>query len=374
VTDINNDLLAPKLLRWYERYGRHDLPWQRQATPYAIWLSEIMLQQTQVTTVIPYFQRFMQRFPKLADLAAAESDEVMHYWSGLGYYARARNLHKAAQQIVDRYGGEFPRDFDKVLALPGIGRSTAGAILAQAFNQAHAILDGNVKRVLTRFHAIAGWPGETRISNTLWQWAEHHTPEQRVADYTQAIMDLGATLCTRRQPCCEQCPLRDKCLARQQGTVHLYPESKPKKKRPSRHRQMLFILDGQGRLLLHKRPPSGIWGGLWSPPELETGASARQWCQQALGIKVDEATMQLPEIEHGFSHFLLHIHPLCLQITGDSQQIMEPSETLWYNTTQPQNLGLAAPVQELIKCLTEQVEIKNQGVSNVPNGPMRQTG
>lgn len=369
-----NSPLARPLLKWYDQHGRHHLPWQQPGNAYAIWISEIMLQQTQVTTVIPYFERFMHRFPTIAQLADAPADELMHYWSGLGYYARARNLHKAAQQIVKHYRGEFPRDFDAVVALPGIGRSTAAAILAQAFDQHHAILDGNVKRVLTRLHTIPGWPGNTRVSNELWQWAEHHTPSQRVADYTQAIMDLGATLCTRSKPRCLECPLQKQCRAYAEGVTHCYPEAKAKKARPTRQRQFLLILGKDGRLLLHKRPPRGIWGGLWSPPELEMEIQAQAWCREQLGLQVRPLALQLPEIEHGFSHFLLQIHPVCLQIEGDSQQIMEPGETLWYNTTHPENLGLAAPIQSLIRGLAERVETMNQGVGNDSNGPMREAG
>lgn len=239
---------AARLLRWYDRHGRKDLPWQRARTPYTVWVSEVMLQQTQVATVIPYFERFMARFPDVRTLADAPLDAVLAHWSGLGYYSRARNLHRAAQQIRDRHGGVFPEDMDAIAALPGIGRSTAGAILAQALGQRHAILDGNVKRVLTRHRAIAGWPGQSAVERRLWEIAEAETPHARVADYTQAIMDLGAMVCTRARPRCGACPVADDCAARAAGTVSRYPAPKPRKTLPVRQTRMLLVTNGEGEV------------------------------------------------------------------------------------------------------------------------------
>ena len=236
---------ARRVLDWFAVSGRHDLPWQRNPGggdfAYCVWISEVMLQQTQVATVIPYFERFMTRFPDVVALADAPADEVLHHWSGLGYYARARNLHAAARQVRDEHGGVFPRTLDAVLALPGIGRSTAGAILALADHQRHAILDGNVKRVLARFHAVAGWPGKTAVANALWEHAEQHTPDREVAQYTQAMMDLGATVCTRSKPACDHCPLAEGCIARAEGTAALYPGKRKPPKRPLRTCRMLKI-------------------------------------------------------------------------------------------------------------------------------------
>jgi A/G-specific adenine glycosylase len=259
---------APALLRWWRAHGRHDLPWQRRRTPYRVWISEIMLQQTQVTTVIPYYRGFMARFPNLRALADAPLDEVLHLWSGLGYYARARNLHRAAQLIRDEYGGRFPRRFEQIAALPGIGRSTAGAILALARGERHAILDGNVRRVLARYHAIKGWSGEKRTEARLWALTEQHTPRNNVAAYTQAIMDLGATLCTRTRPRCNECPLASGCRAHALGRETAFPARRPKKARPVRRTRMLLVTC-VNRVLLERRPPAGVWGGLWSLP---TGA------------------------------------------------------------------------------------------------------
>ncbi len=238
-----------------------------------------MLQQTQVTTVIPYFERFIARFPDIQALARANLDEVLHLWTGLGYYARARNLHKAAQRIVKEHGGKFPRDFEAVTDLPGIGRSTAGAILALAFDQRHPILDGNVKRVLARYHAVDTPLNKRETEERLWQLAEKHTPRTRVADYTQAVMDLGATVCTRTKPRCTACPLRTTCHACRLGTPQDYPVRAASRKTPVKATRMLMIRDARGRVLLTRRPPAGLWGGLWGFPECADG-NARQWCRK----------------------------------------------------------------------------------------------
>ena len=256
---------ADQLLHWYDRHGRQNLPWHRGRNPYLVWVSEIMLQQTQVGTVIPYFERFIARFPDVQSLAEAPLDAVLEHWSGLGYYARARNLHKAALQIIADHGGEFPQDQEALQNLPGIGRSTAAAILAQAFEIPAAILDGNVKRVLARYYAIAGWPGRSDVLKRLWVAAEAHTPETRVQAYTQAIMDLGALVCTRRNPACERCPVVDGCAAFAADTQHLYPAPKPRKPLPERSTWALLIEDKQGRLLLERRPPKRYLGRTVEP-------------------------------------------------------------------------------------------------------------
>lgn len=342
---------AERVLDWFARHGRHDLPWQHPATPYRVWVSEVMLQQTQVATVIPYFERFTARFPDVAALAAAGVDEVLHLWSGLGYYARARNLHRAAQQIVERHGGEFPATIEQVEALPGVGRSTAGAILSLSGGQRHAILDGNVKRVLARFEAVEGWPGETATLRRLWRLAERYTPPERVRAYNQAMMDLGATLCTRSRPRCPECPVRDGCPAALTGRQAEFPRPRPRKHLPVREVRMLLLVDA-GRVLLQRRPPTGVWGGLWGLPELALAADWRQWCADQ-GLEVVEAE-SWPALRHTFSHFHLQIHPQAVQVRAVAGPVMEGPETVWYNTAAPESLGLAAPVARLLERLTEE--------------------
>ena len=301
--------LAGPLLAWYERHGRHDLPWQTPRTPYRVWVSEIMLQQTQVATVIPYFHAFMQRFSDVHALAAASEDDVMAHWAGLGYYARARNLRAAAHIIVRDHGGKLPPQPDVLETLPGIGRSTAGAIASLAFNRHAAMLDGNAKRVYARYFGVPGWPGETRIEKRLWAYAEQHTPASRPADYTQAIMDLGATVCTRKRPACDECPLAADCRALAEDAVECYPYPRPGRKRGLRHTRMLILVDHQQRVLLEKRPPTGIWGGLWSLPEVPDGADPAAHSRHTL--KVDPGALhQQPGQRHGFTHFELDITPL----------------------------------------------------------------
>ena len=340
---------APRLLAWFDEYGRKDLPWQRDINPYRVWVSEIMLQQTQVATVIPYYERFMQRFPGIDALAAASDDEVMQHWSGLGYYARARNLHAAAKQVRDDFAGRFPTAFDDVVALPGIGRSTAGAILAIACGERHAILDGNVKRVLARYHAIEGWPSKTAVANELWAEADKHTPERRVADYTQAIMDLGATLCTRSKPRCVDCPFQADCTAHARGEETAYPGRKPKRAKPVRSTCMLIVRRGD-RLLLEKRPPAGIWGGLWSLPEAESVAAASDWCSDRLGAPASRIETW-PTLRHSFSHYDLDIQPLLVRPGDASRTVADPANTDWFEIGRVTGVGLAAPVKTLIERL-----------------------
>lgn len=342
------DPFAHRLLAWFERYGRHDLPWQQDPTPYRVWVSEIMLQQTQVATVIPYYQRFMASFPDVATLASASEDELMSHWAGLGYYSRARNLHRTAKQIVDQHPSRFPQQLDELLALPGIGRSTAGAILSLAYGQHQPILDGNVKRVLCRYHAIEGWPGKREVEQQLWQLAAQHTPHDRCADYTQAIMDLGATVCRRSKPQCEQCPMVSDCLAHRQQRSQQLPARKPRKALPQRQTIMLLLQNPAGEWLLQRRPPSGIWGGLWSLPECPHDQRAETWCSERLGLKLSQMR-EHPELAHSFSHFRLQIQPLSAHAEGRAGHIMEADDTLWYNTESIQQLGLPAPVKILVE-------------------------
>ena len=252
------------VLSWFKSNGRKNLPWQVEATSYKVWVSEIMLQQTQVVTVIPYFERFMKRFPDVHTLADATLDDVLHHWTGLGYYARARNLHKSAKIITSKYQGSLPLSFDEIITLPGIGRSTAGAILSLSHSKRFPILDGNVKRVLTRYHGIKGWPGKKKVENKLWEIAELHTPKKSIKQYTQAIMDLGATVCTRRNPDCDLCPLMLSCFAKEKNKQHNFPEKKPRAAIPERDTIFAILENDCGEILLEQRPLNGIWGGLWS--------------------------------------------------------------------------------------------------------------
>lgn len=341
--------LATRVLAWHRREGRHDLPWQQQPTPYRVWVSEIMLQQTQVATVIPYFQRFMAQFPTARALADAPVDDVLHLWSGLGYYARARNLHRAAALIRDEHGGELPEDIEELLALPGIGRSTAGAILALSRGQRHPILDGNVKRVLARYHRVDGWPGKTAVARRLWEWAEHHLPDRELRAYTQGMMDLGATLCTRSRPACEQCPLNADCLARASGEPERWPGKKPKKERPLRHTTMLLTV-AAGQVLLQRRPPSGIWGGLWAFPEIN--GNATDWCRRHLGVEPD-STQRWDDLRHVFSHFELAISPVQADLPRAPAFTGEDDHLAWFSLDEVPAVGLAAPVSRMLARLRE---------------------
>jgi len=337
---------AVRVLDWFDDHGRKDLPWQQDINPYRVWISEIMLQQTQVQTVIPYFQRFMQSFPDLLTLADAPTDRVLEHWSGLGYYARARNLHKAAQMIRDEFAGEFPDAFDDVVSLPGIGRSTAGAILSIAKQQRHAILDGNVKRVLARHAAVDDWPGKTDVAKRLWELAEQYTPQDRVADYTQAIMDLGATLCTRSSPDCAACPVASDCEARQTDNVAAFPGRKPKKAKPLRQTTMVIAVQDDA-VFLQRRPPSGIWGGLWSLPEVE---DVTDWCRETLNQDPGNVEPQAV-LRHSFSHYDLDIQPVVVHVAGPSRKVADSPDTAWYQPDEPPPGGMAAPVQKIIDSL-----------------------
>jgi A/G-specific adenine glycosylase len=346
-TALNNPELtfSQPILTWFAAHGRKDLPWQLNKTPYSVWISEIMLQQTQVKTVIPYYQKFMSRFPDILSLANAEQDEVLHHWTGLGYYARARNLQKAAQRIRDEFDGQFPQTLEDVMSLPGIGRSTAGAVLSLACDQHHSILDGNVKRVLARYFAIEGWPGNKRVEQQLWHYAEQLTPGKQTADYTQAMMDLGATLCSRSKPKCDSCPLQKNCLAFAQGRQSELPGKKPKTAIPVKNTVMIIPM-WQGQILIYQRPPSGLWGGLWGFYEAsDMDDVTRQ--KSALGITACQST-SLPAFRHTFSHFHLDIQPLILQLTDIPSAGVQDSKQLWYDLHAPQNIGLAAPTKKLL--------------------------
>ncbi len=341
---------SARVLSWFDQHGRKDLPWQRNPTPYRVWVSEIMLQQTRVRAVIGYYERFMARFPDLRSLADAPEDEVLHLWSGLGYYARARNLHRAAQLVRDEHGGRFPCDFDAITRLPGIGRSTAGAILALSFGERHAILDGNVKRVLARFHEIEGWPGLPSVAAELWYVAERHTPEVDVGRYTQAMMDLGATVCVRSRPRCPECPLHLDCGARRSGRTAALPHSKPRKQLPVRTARLLLLRDERGAILLERRPPSGIWGGLWSLPECPPGEDLEQWCAVTYGCNVSQARTW-STVRHTFTHFHFDLVPIVVQVAAGGGAARESEDQIWFNAAQPQRLGLAAPVKRLLQTL-----------------------
>ncbi|MBB3047616.1 A/G-specific adenine glycosylase [Litorivivens lipolytica] len=340
---------ADRLLNWFDRHGRKDLPWQQDINPYRVWVSEIMLQQTQVNTVIPYYLAFMKSFPTAQRLARAPIDQVLHHWAGLGYYARARNLHKAAQFVVDELGGEFPDTVEEMEKLPGVGKSTAGAIISIAFKKRAPILDGNVKRVLARHRAIAGWPGEAATLKALWEASEATTPKKRPAAYSQAIMDLGATLCTRSKPDCDHCPVAEDCIAKAEGTQANFPGKKPKKALPVKAVQMLIIEAPGQQILLEQRPAQGIWGGLWSLPEVAIEESAEDAALQRFGVESKSKTM--PVLRHTFSHYHLDIHPIHLKLASVPAQIMEGDQRLWYNSPSTPEVGLAAPVQKLLKQL-----------------------
>jgi A/G-specific adenine glycosylase len=339
--------VAPRLLAWFAEHGRKDLPWQTNPTPYRVWVSEIMLQQTQVATVIPYFERFMQHFPDVATLAAAPIDEVLHLWSGLGYYARARNLHEAAAIVVQEHGGEFPDTIEAVQRLPGVGKSTAGAILALSRRERHPILDGNVRRVLARCFAVEGWPGERAVDARLWDLSEACTPELDPDSYTQAVMDLGATVCTRSKPACDRCPLAEVCLAKAQGLQARLPTPRPAPRgRRVEGIFMLMAVSTDGAVLLSRRPARGIWGGLWSLPEFKDTDSAAAWATERLGVGAPRLE-PLPAIRHSFTHFDLDILPLRLKVERPADAVAEEGY-VWYNTRAPAKLGLAAPVSALI--------------------------
>ena len=349
---------AAALVDWHVRHGRHDLPWQRRRTAYRVWVSEIMLQQTQVATVIPYYERFMERFPDVGTLAAAPLDEVLHLWSGLGYYARARNLHRAAVNITEEHGGRFPKSFAAVAALPGIGRSTAGAILALGRGERFPILDGNVRRVLSRHFAVEGSASDRAILEKLWDLSDECTPTERVATYTQAVMDLGATVCVRRNPSCAACPVATTCVAYSTGRQHELPSPKPARTRRLREVFMLAAVREGGDVLLERRPERGVWGGLWCLPEFGTAADAADYAQRMLRGAAARP-VPLATVEHAFTHFDLVITPL-LAHCADSAHAPDPAQSRWYRAREPARLGLPAPIRLLLAQLTGTAALQTQ--------------
>jgi A/G-specific adenine glycosylase len=339
---------AARVLAWFDHSGRKDLPWQRDPTPYRVWVSEVMLQQTQVQTVISYFERFVERFPDVAALADAPLDDVLHRWSGLGYYARARNLHRAAQIVRDRHDGQFPTRLEDAAALPGVGRSTAGAVLSLALGQRQTILDGNVKRVLARHFAVAGWPGQADVARRLWQLADQLTPSGRAAHYNQAMMDLGATVCTRARPACARCPLVQDCAAHRGGNTSDYPGRKAARSLPVRSTRLLVVRDQAGRVLLEQRPPTGVWGGLWSLPQIALAEDPLAWCRaQQLGEGAS-VTAERPVRRHTFSHFQLDMHPVEIRLERPGLRALDGDRRVWYNPVDPDARGLAAPIRRLL--------------------------
>jgi len=347
----SNFVFSDSLLAWAKVHGRKDLPWQNDVNPYRVWVSEIMLQQTQVSTVIPYYEKFMSRFPDLESLAVASQDDVLHYWSGLGYYARARNLHKMAKKVLADWNGNLPQTLDDLIAMPGIGRSTASAILSLSSGQSLAILDGNVKRVLSRFFAVSGWPGQSKVLGKLWEFSERVTPHRDTGLFNQAMMDLGSMICTRSSPKCQECPLSEECYANKESSQADYPGKKPKKNIPIKQVIMLLLLNQKKGLLLRKRPPVGIWGGLWSFPEIavqSSDADIKVAAEDVLSISVD-ILEKLPMRRHTFSHYHLDIIPIVCQQTNHAINFVKDDESLWYYAEQDNLVGLAAPVTKLVK-------------------------
>jgi len=336
------DPFSERLLEWWDEHGRRDLPWQLPRTPYGVWISEIMLQQTQVTTVIPYYKRWMLRFPDIAVLANAPLDDVLSLWSGLGYYARARNLHRAAVRCVGQHDGQLPASTEELSALPGIGLSTANAIVSQSRDEPAAVLDGNVRRTLARHVAMEGWTGKASVQKQLWREAEARLPGERGADYTQAIMDLGALVCTRSRPYCKYCPVNADCRAFQLKLVHQFPWPKPPAKVSEKIVHMLILTDKQGRVLLEKRPPSGIWGGLWSFPEGENIASI----EAQLGLS-DTRPKALPQFEHRLSHVRMLIRP-ALATSAVARQVKCTQQQNWFDPGGHGELGLPKPISDLL--------------------------
>ena len=351
--DDARSLFAPRLLAWFDHHGRHDLPWQHPRTPYRVWLSEIMLQQTQVRTAIGYFERFVAALPDLPALAAAPRDDVLALWSGLGYYARARNLHAAAQVCMQQHDGELPRDLDALTALPGIGRSTAAAILSQAWGERCAILDGNVKRVLARYHGVEGWPGRPAVEKHLWALAGQHAAHPvltsaRMPDYTQAQMDLGATLCTRANPACVLCPLQADCIARITGRTADLPTPRPAKVLPQRSALVLWLDDGQGRVLLQRRPSTGVWASLWSLPQVDDPDGSQAWWSRHIGTTAGGG-IALEPIDHAFSHYRLRLHPHRWHGVEPAMRLGDNDDLRWVHYDALTTLGIPAPVRRLIE-------------------------
>jgi A/G-specific adenine glycosylase len=334
---------SDRLIRWQEAHGRHNLPWQGQDA-YRVWLSEIMLQQTQVASVIPYYQRFVASFPDIKTLAAATEEQVLTHWSGLGYYARGRNLHKAARIIAEKFKGNFPHRFEDIVELPGIGRSTAAAICALAYHERRAILDGNVKRVLARYCGIEGWTGERMVEEKLWQQAEALLPASAVAIYTQALMDMGATICTRSKPRCVLCPVQEDCVALLTERASELPTPRPRKAVPERNAVFLLLMHGND-ILLEKRPGSGIWGGLWCPPQFDDEIAARDWFMRH-GLEARDG-VRLQTFTHTFTHFRLHITPLKVQLVRKPLRAAQPG-SVWLEVEEALGAAIPTPVRAML--------------------------
>lgn len=343
--NIDNQTFSNQLLKWFDQYGRKELPWQQLKSAYKVWVSEIMLQQTQVTTVIPYFEKFILRFPTLESLACSSSDEVLLYWSGLGYYARAINLHKTAKIIQDEFQGVFPTLIEDLLGLPGIGRSTAGAILSLANNQHHPILDGNVKRVLSRFFMVEGWSGSSHVISRLWLYAEHLTPNERCSDFNQAMMDLGSSLCSRTKPKCSQCPLNYGCRAFQDNKTANYPQSKPKKALPEKNGIFLIIASDKN-VLLEKCPAQGIWSGLWSFPQVQSDDRIDHFLNEIRLVRNGNC-ITWPAFKHTFSHFHLLIKPIFIPVMQPMES-MDPKIYRWHQLDNEVTVALPTPIKKLL--------------------------
>ena len=350
-----NGNFAAGLFGWFEKHGRHDLPWQIDKSAYRVWLSEIMLQQTQVATVIPYYHRFLDSFPSIMALGNAEMDQVLQHWQGLGYYARARNLHRAAQIICDQHGGEFPESIEAVMALPGIGRSTAAAILTFACGQSWPILDGNVKRVLARCFQVSGWYGQSETMKQLWQLSDAVTPVQRTDDFNQAMMDLGATVCLKTKPLCQQCPLSSQCLSFKHATQHQYPHKKPKKNKP--HKNTLMLMHRyQNRVLLYRRPPTGIWGGLWSLPEVSDIEEIGEWQEKYLSFRSPFLTVSKNLINHQFTHFSLEISIAEIELGALPTRISDDENIEFVAFDRLSDIGLPTPVRKILQRMVSPVD------------------
>jgi A/G-specific adenine glycosylase len=342
---------AAALIHWHQTHGRHHLPWKKNMTPYRIWVSEIMLQQTQVATVVPYFERFVTHFPTLQDLASAALDEVLIHWAGLGYYSRAKNLHQTAQIIVHEHHGRFPNTLETLTALPGIGRSTAGAVLVFAYGQKAAILDGNVKRIFIRLHHLEMSTQDRAAEKILWPIAEHYLPNHHIQSYTQSLMDLGASVCLRRRPLCQKCPLSNQCLAYQHNATDRLPLPKKQKKLPLKKVFFLMIQNQDKHILLVKRPPVGIWSNLWSVPELSK-LSELTSLSESLSLNSVQIQKKLPVFKHTFTHFQLEITPLISQCDPSIASLAEKKQT-WVSQSILKNYGMPKPVDTLLHQLFE---------------------